>query len=178
MRFQLRICCERLSQRITKEEGQMNRPRAILISAIALAGVAIFSVTALATSGVGFVGGPAVRGTLAHDVHINADRLKFQTKDPADVVVQTITIAPGGNSGWHYHPGFLLAVVESGAVSLQVGCSTTAYSAGQSFHETGTTPTIARNMAAGTTVVRVTYIVPKGSVTRIDVPASQIPDCG
>jgi len=177
MGLQLRICCERLSQRITKEEGQMNRPRAILISAIALAGVAIFSVTALATSGVGFVGGPAVRGTLAHDVHINADRLKFQTKDAADVVVQTVTIATGGNSGWHYHPGFLLAVVESGSVTLTVGCSSNTYSVGQTFYETGTTPTIARNASAGQTVVRVTYVVPKGSVTRIDVPASQIPVC-
>ena len=156
----------------------MQKHKAILIAAIGLGGVAIFGATALATSGVGFHGSVPVRGTLTNAVHLNADRIKFQTKDEADVVVQTITIDPGGNSGWHYHPGFLLAVVESGAVSLQVGCSTTAYSAGQSFHETGTTPTIARNMAAGTTVVRVTYIVPKGSVTRIDVPASQIPDCG
>jgi quercetin dioxygenase-like cupin family protein len=155
----------------------MNRRKAILIAAIGLAGVFIFGVTALATAGVGFVGGPQVRGTLARDVHLNSDRIKFQTKDNPDVVVQTITIAPGGNSGWHYHPGFLLAVVESGSVTLTVGCSSNTYSVGQTFHETGTTPSIARNASAGQTVVRVTYVVPRGSVTRIDVPASQIPVC-
>jgi quercetin dioxygenase-like cupin family protein len=155
----------------------MNTRKAILIPAIGLAAVAIFGVTALATAAVGFHGTVPVRGTLTHEVNINADGITFQTEDEADIVVQTITIDPGGSSGWHTHPGFLLAVVESGAVSLQVGCSTNAYSAGQSFHETGTTPTMARNVAAGMTVVRVTYIVPKGSPTRLDVPESQIPVC-
>ena len=157
----------------------MNRPRAILIATIALAGVAFFGVTALATPGVLFSGSPnpALRGTLTHDIQLNNDRIKFQTKDQTDVAVQTVTIATGGNSGWHYHPGFLLAVVESGSVTLTVGCSSNTYSVGQTFYETGTTPTIARNASAGQTVVRVTYVVPKGSVTRIDVPASQIPVC-
>ena len=162
---------------ITKEEGQMNRPRAILIAAIALAGVAFFGVTALATPGVLFSGSPnpALRGTLTHDIQLNNDRIKFQTKDQTDVAVQTVTIGPGGNSGWHYHPGFLLAVVESGSVTLTVGCVSNTYSVGQSFHETGTTPTIARSTQGA--VVRVTYVVPKGAPTRIDVPASQIPTC-
>jgi quercetin dioxygenase-like cupin family protein len=155
----------------------MNRPKAILIAAIALAGVAIFGVTALATPGVLFSGSPnpALRGTLPHDVHLNADRIKFQTKDQTDVAVQTVTVGPGGNSGWHYHPGFLVAVMESGSLTLQVGCTVSAYSVGQSFYETGTTPTIARSASGA--VVRVTYVVPKGFPTRIDVPASQIPTC-
>ena len=94
----------------------MNKRKSILIAAIGLAGVAIFSVTALATAGAGFVGTTPVRGTLAvHDVHLNADRIKFQTKGETDVVVQTTTYAPGGFSGWHTHPGFVLVVVESGA---------------------------------------------------------------
>src|SRR5437762_10698957 len=155
----------------------MQKHKAILIAAIGLGGVAIFGVTALATSGVGFHGSVPVRGTLTNAVHLNADRIKFQTKDEADVVVQTITIDPGGNSGWHYHPGFLLAVVESGAVSLTVGCASNTYSVGQTFYDTGTTPTIARNASPGQTVVRVIYVVPNGPLTRIDVPASQIPIC-
>ena len=158
----------------------MNKRKSIFGAALGLAGVAIFSVTALATAGVGFSGSPnpALRGTLAaSDVHLNADRIKFQTKDATDVAVQTVTFLPGGNSGWHTHPGFLLAVVESGSVTLTVGCTSNTYSVGQSFYETGTTPTIAHNASAGQTVVRVTYIVPKGSPTRLDVPASQIPVC-
>jgi quercetin dioxygenase-like cupin family protein len=157
----------------------MNKRRSILVAAIGVAGVAIFGVTALATAGnSSFHPGPQVRGTLSGDVHLNADGIKFQTKDATDVVVQTITQDVGGDSGWHTHPGFVLGVVESGSVSLTVGCTTTTYSAGQTFEETGTTPTVARNASQTTPVVlRVTYVVPKGVPTRRDVPASQIPTC-
>jgi len=110
-------------------------------------------------------------------VHLNADRVKFQTKDATDVVVQTINQDPGGDSGWHTHPGFVLGVVEKGSVSITEGCVTTTYSAGQTFLETGTTPTIARNATQTPLVVRVTFVVPKGVPTRRDVPASQIPVC-
>src|SRR2546426_2529997 len=106
----------------------MNSRKATLIAVIGLAGVAIFSVTALATTGGGFTPTPAVRGTLAGPLHVNADRLKFQTKEDADVVVQSITYSSGGFSGWHTHPGFVLAVMESGALTIQVGCSTNSYS--------------------------------------------------
>ena len=125
----------------------------------------------------GFHAGPQPRGTLSPDVHLNADRIKFQTKDATDVVVQTINQDPGGDSGWHTYPGFVLGIVESGSVSITVGCSTTTYSAGQTFMETGTTPTIARNASTSPLVVRATYVVPKGVPTRRDVPASQIPVC-
>src|SRR3989440_5765627 len=155
----------------------MNSRKATLIAVIGLAGVAIFSVTALATTGGGVVGTTQVRGTLAGPVHTNADRVKFQTKDDADVVVQTFTYSPGGFSGWHTHPGFVLAVVESGALTIQVGCSTNTYSGpppnsppntpGQSFYESGTTPIMARNLGAEPAVVRVTYVVPKGAPVRL-----------
>jgi quercetin dioxygenase-like cupin family protein len=111
-------------------------------------------------------------------VHLNADRIKFQTKDATDVVVQTIKQDGGADSGWHTHPGFVLGIVESGSVSITVGCATTTYSVGQSFYETGTTPTIARNASqTSPLVLRVTYVVPKGVPTRRDVPASEIPVC-
>ena len=117
------------------------------------------------------MGTTPVRGTLAvHDVHLNADRIKFQTKGETDVVVQTTTYAPGGFSGWHTHPGFVLVVVESGALTLQVGCSVNTYSVTQSFYESGTTPIMARNLGTSPAVVRITYVVPKGSAVRLDVP--------
>src|SRR5438105_14958937 len=124
--------------------------KAIVIAAIGLAGVAIFSVTALASTGAGFMGTPQVRGTLSGAVHINTDRIKFQTKnDGADVVVQTVTYAPAGYSGWHTHPGFVLVVVESGAVTRQVGCSVHTSSPGppaNAFYDARPTPTIPRNL--------------------------------
>lgn len=156
----------------------MKKRKAMVVGAMAFAAVAIFGVTALATTGGGVTGTPQVRGTLPNHVQVNADRIKFSTKGETDVVVQTFTYAPLGFSGWHTHPGFVLAVVESGALKIQVGCSVHTYSAGQSFYESGTTPIMARNTSADQpTVVRVTYVVPKGVAVRRDVPESQIPDC-
>jgi len=155
----------------------MRKRKAIVVAAIGVAAAGIFGVTALATPGGGLMGTTPIRGTIAGDVHLNADRIKFQTKGDTDVVVQTITYAPGGFSGWHTHPGFVLGTMESGALTIQVGCSTNTYSAGQSFYESGTDPIMARNLGATPAVVRASFIVPQGVATRRDVPASQIPDC-
>jgi len=155
----------------------MNKRKSVFGAAIGLAFVAIFSVTALATAGGGVTAGAQVRGTLTQDVKVNADRIKFQTKGATDVVVQTTSYVPGGFSGWHTHPGFVLVVVESGAITVQVGCSFNTYSATQSFYESGTTPIMARNLGTSPVVVRITYIVPQGSPVRIDVPQSGAPSC-
>jgi quercetin dioxygenase-like cupin family protein len=155
----------------------MTKRKAILVAAIGFGAAAIFGVTALATPGGGFMGSLQIRGTLPNHVQVNADRIKFSTKGETDVVVQTITYSPGGFSGWHTHPGFVLAVVESGALTIQVGCSAHTYGVTKSFYESGTTPIMARNDTKQDTVVRVTYVVPKGAAVRRDVPESQIPDC-
>jgi quercetin dioxygenase-like cupin family protein len=149
----------------------MNKHKSILVAAIGLATLAISGVTASATLGNGgFHPGPQLRGTLLdQDVHLNADSIKFQTKDVTDVVVQEIKQDVGGDSGWHSHPGFVVGIVKSGSVTITVGCETTLYSAGQTFLETGNVPTIARNASAtDPLVVEVTYFVPKGVPTRRD----------
>lgn len=149
----------------------MSKRKSILVAAIGLATLAISGVTASATPGNGgFHPGPQVRGTLLdQDVHLNADSIKFQTKDATDVVVQTIIQDVGGDSGWHSHPGFVVGIVASGSVTITVGCTTTLYLAGQTFLETGNVPTIARNASqTDQLVVRVTYFVPKGVPTRRD----------
>jgi quercetin dioxygenase-like cupin family protein len=155
----------------TQRGEGMNKYKSILVAAIGLATLAISGVTASATPGNGgFHPGPQLRGTLlSQDVHLNADRIKFQTKDATDVVVQEINQDVGGDSGWHSHPGFVVGIVKSGSVSITVGCATTLYSAGQTFLETGNTPTIARNASStDPLVVEVTYFVPKGVPTRRD----------
>ena len=42
---------------------------------------------------------------------VSEETLKLKARGRTDVVVRTITIAPGGSTGWHHHPGQLLAVV-------------------------------------------------------------------
>jgi hypothetical protein len=86
-------------------------------------------------------------------VHVNSDRVKFQTKDPVDVRVQEVNIEPGGFSGWHHHPGIVIVAVKEGAITFVDGadCSATTYGPGSSngsvFVESGDTPGEARNLS-------------------------------
>lgn len=148
-----------------------------MIAVLAFATVAIFGVTAWASASSGFHPTATARGTLSGDIHLNTDRIKFQTKGDVDVVAQNVTIDPGGYSGWHWHPGFVLVVVEKGTVTLQVGCTVTTYPAGASFHETGNSPTQASNMGTGPVMARVTYVIPHTSPptpTRYEVASAPV----
>ena len=58
-----------------------------------------------ATPGAGAVGTILSVGTLPAGVKIHTEDLKLKTRDDVQVVTQTITIAPGGHTGWHSPPG-------------------------------------------------------------------------
>jgi hypothetical protein len=85
---------------------------------LGVAVIGTFAAVALASAGSGFSPTTLVTGYLANNVQENSDRVKFQTKDPTDVRVQKIVLAPGGFSGWHHHPGIVIGTVESGAVTF------------------------------------------------------------
>jgi quercetin dioxygenase-like cupin family protein len=97
--------------------------------------------------------------------------LKFGT----DIAMVQLTVAVGGSSGWHSHPGGAIVVVQQGTETVHkaVGsqCVVEVHSAGDAFIErpgevdqvvnTGTIPYV--NM--------VTFpSVPPGASTRIDLP--------
>ena len=56
-----------------------------------------------------------------------------------DVAMATITVQPGGSSGWHSHPGGAIIVVKEGTLTVyeSIGkhCEVETYSAGQAFIE-------------------------------------------
>jgi quercetin dioxygenase-like cupin family protein len=110
------------------------------------------------------------RATLTDSVQVNQDRVKFQTKDATDVLVQTITFQPQGSSGWHFHPGVVIVVVESGQVTTHnASCQTETYGPHQSFVESGTEPFMVSNESVtDRAVVYATLIVPAGSAFRIE----------
>ncbi len=98
------------------------------------------------------------------------------------VVAQTV-IAPGGNSGWHSHPGPTLVVVQAGELSFYDGedptCTVRTYSAGQVFVDSARKVHIARNQGSVNLEIWATYfdvppvnpnIVGSGAF-RIDAPA-------
>ena len=65
----------------------------------------------------------------------------FRLAGGTDVVTQSLTVAPGGTTGWHGHPGPVLATVKSGALTVvyadDTSCQGTTYTAGQSFIDFG-----------------------------------------
>ena len=143
----------------------------------AIAGIVMigtFVAVALGSSGVGFTPTNLVTGTLNNAVQVNHDRVKFQTKDPTDVRVQKIVFAAGGYSGWHHHPGIVIATVASGAVTFtESDCSSTTYGpglpAGAVFVEQSDTP--GQASSAGGATVYATFIAPHA-----DPPVFRIED--
>ncbi len=134
---------------------------------VAIAGVVVigtFVAVALGSPGnSGFMPMTLVTGTLNNAVQVNHDRVKFQTKDPTDVRVQKIVFAAGGTSGWHHHPGVVIATVASGAVTFtESDCSSTTYGpglpAGSVFVEQSDVPGQASSVNGAT--VYATFVAP------------------
>src|SRR2546430_4086900 len=98
-------------------------------------------------------------------------------KDPTDTVVTTTTIAPGGSTGWHSHPGPAFIVVTQVTLTVYDGddpaCTPHTYTPGTGFLDPGLGHVhIARN--DGTTPVTVVeaYLnVPPAGSQRLDAPA-------
>jgi quercetin dioxygenase-like cupin family protein len=138
--------------------------------ALAIVGVLVVVAIAMASPPSGQHPSTVVSGTLADPLHINTDRIKFQTKEPTDFASFTVTYDPGGYSGWHTHPGIVLAVVQSGSVVRTVDCESRVYNAGDAFVESDEQPAGQVRNASVTqpAVLYVTQIVPHGSVRRVE----------
>ncbi len=141
---------------------------------VVLAAAAIGGMVSGVALGAGVTGGnsPLVdRAGLNEAVHLNSDRVKFQTKDPTQVTVQKLTFAANSTSGWHHHPGMVIVAVQSGVVThTDASCRATTYGpgrpAGAVFVEGGDAPAQASSTSGG--VVYVTYITPQGQPLRVD----------
>jgi hypothetical protein len=126
------------------------RKRAV-ITAVVVAVSAVGLTAALASPPSGFHPTNIVaEAELPVPVHINSDGIKFRTKDAVDVRVQSVTIDPGGRSGWHHHPGMVIVAAQTGTVTfLDADCHATTYGPespnGSVFIESGDNPGEARN---------------------------------
>src|SRR5882672_11331489 len=142
---------------------------------LGLAGITVIAASgatiAFASPGSGFTSTIlAHRATLSDSVKVNDDRVKLQTKDPTDVQVQTITYRPHGFSGWHFHPGLVIVVVESGHITAHYSdCQTRTFGPHETFVESGTAPFLSNNEGdTENAVVYATFIAPAGSAFRIE----------
>ena len=102
------------------------------------------------------------------------EKFAITTECPSDVVVQHVTIQPGGRTGWHTHAGKVLAVVKAGIPTRYTAdCKTVTYTAGQAFIETESIHE-GRNQGTHPVELYVTYIDPAGSPLKTDAA----PACG
>lgn len=138
---------------------------------VAVATLATSSI-AVATPGSGTSAGPAVIGTIDGSQKTEQDDIEFKTKGDVAVLDFELTYAVGAYSGWHKHPGIVIATVKSGSVTRQLGCTTQTFVAGDTFTEVG--PHFVSNPSTTTpAVLSITQIVPADQVgaRRIDLPA-------
>ena len=154
------------------------------VATLAVAAGAVAATAALASPPLGFHAANllAQKAELAEPVHVNSDRIKFQTKDPVDVQLQAVTIDPHGYSGWHHHPGMVLVAVNSGTVTfVDSACNKTEYGPGSPngsvLVESGDEPGEVRNTTDQPATVYATLIAPKANpgVFRIEDDARTCP---
>jgi quercetin dioxygenase-like cupin family protein len=99
------------------------------------------------------------------------DTIEVKNGGQTDVVVRHIVIEPGGSTGWHYHPGELIAVVHRGTLTRTLeDCSVQTDSSGQSFVEAAGDrhPHVGRNLGTEPVELYVTYVIPAGAPLSID----------
>ena len=92
-------------------------------------------------------------------------------KGPTDVLQTLLVFQPGGETGWHRHPGPVVVIVKSGALTEthSNGC-VTVHPAGSAFFETKGEVHNAANQTGGVTEVYATFLSPAGAQPLI--PAS------
>lgn len=150
------------------------------VTAAAVAAAVAVVTLARATPGTGTTSVLVGRATFAETFKVKRPpaqdgwEVELKAKPGLDVAVQTITFQPGGQSGWHRHPGPVLISVVEGTMTFYEGddpsCTPVVRSAGQGFVDTGTHAHIARNETSAPAKNVVTYLVPPGASLRIDEP--------
>lgn len=135
--------------------------------AVATPSEGIISATVFATAG--FVDTTDIRLRIRGRI-----REIVSVRNAGNTVVQQIVIAPAGHTGWHSHPGPVVVLVKSGAISLYDGsdptCTARTFSAGEAFADVGQGDVhIGRNEGSENLELWATYFdVPDDGIFRID----------
>jgi quercetin dioxygenase-like cupin family protein len=99
---------------------------------------------------------------------------------PGAMVLDTITIQPGGNFGWHTHGSPVAVIITGGTLTVfdptVGGCTPFKVSKGQSFIEPANHVHLARNDTTHVVTLYAMYLgIPKGA--QPDKPATQPAGC-
>jgi quercetin dioxygenase-like cupin family protein len=124
--------------------------------------------------------GPELRGTFdeLHIKHSGEARVTVRTKEDVDIVTVQATIAAGGYTGWHSHPGPVFVTVTQGELTIYNApeCEPQVYAAGEGFVE-GTNVHLVRNEGAVEAQFTATFIIPVAAARRIDELQPTEVDC-
>ncbi len=158
---------------------KLNRKH-VLAATVGGVAIGMFAPAAFGSPPSGFTPTTLVKADLDRTVHLNSDRVKFQTKDPTDVLVQKIVTDAGGSSGWHHHPGMVIVAVKSGALTVwDSNCNKETYGPGlpngSVFVESGDEPGLVTSAAGARSYA--TFVAPSADppVFRIE---DDLPPCG
>jgi quercetin dioxygenase-like cupin family protein len=101
----------------------------------------------------------------------------IMTRGLSDAYVKQLQIVPGGNTGWHSHPGPVFVLVTAGTLTIYHADDPTltpeVFPAGTGFVEGPGDIHIGRNEGDTNLQLVVLFLVPHGAPTRIDEPAPQ-----
>jgi quercetin dioxygenase-like cupin family protein len=145
-------------------------------------GVSLYYGMAFSTPSVGQTNISAVVGTF-DQLNIKKSgeaRVTVKTKDDVDIVTTTATIAVGGFTGWHSHPGPVFVTVTKGTLTVYNApkCEPEVYPAGTGFVEESPKQVhMVRNEGAEEAAFAATFILPVGAVRRIDEPQPSGSNC-
>jgi len=151
---------------------------------LSVACVLIGAGAAWATPPLGFIvnqilaSGVAADGISQH-IQINANpdgtispwQLQLQVQGATDHYSQHLVLSPGGYSGWHSHPGLLIATVRSGQVDFyNAKCEKQVVTAGQVYTENDAVHAIS-NTGSVDADLYISYLIKHGAPRRRDEPA-------
>ena len=153
----------------------------IVVGAFALGGASVISMAfkvAQATPPQGVtatvLAGPVELDEFDIMVQTNDYTAHAKTHGVSDAFITHLEIAPGGNTGWHSHPGLVFALVRSGELTLYDDDFTrSVYPAGTGLTEEPGHVHIGVNEGDTDLELIVFFLSPRGAGTRIDQPAPQ-----
>jgi quercetin dioxygenase-like cupin family protein len=108
---------------------------------------------------------------------VTATEVWKRTTDGIDYTFRLITLAPGGSTGWHTHPGRVYGTVKEGTLTHSLSDCTIdgVYPTGAGVFEPPDVTHIGRNLGDTPVVLQILYILPAGSPLSVDQPD---PGCG
>jgi len=115
-------------------------------------------------------GGLNVQGTAKDLNDNNYFNVSLTTQGPATISTQVASYKPGGENGWHSHPGLVAVTLTQGSIVWYNGnCEATTYNAGDAWAE-GSQIHMFRVVGTEAVLIYATFITAQDEPVRTDEP--------